>query len=74
MADVDFDIPEWWDHSGDHHEGQPSDDELLGEAGQVTVHVYDDDGNDFYFTSYSHDGWTEGEIAADVDDAYEHYA
>ena len=66
-------ISEWWDHSGHHHEGEPSPDELLDEAVQVTGHAWDDQGNEIYWTSFSDDGWTEDEWAEDVEDAYSHY-
>lgn len=74
MADVSFDVPEWWDAAGTHHDYSPSDAEMLDEAVQMTVHVYDDEGNDLHFTTFSHDGWEPDELVADVDDAYDHYA
>lgn len=66
-------ITEWWDHGGFHHEGHPSPEDLLDRATQVTGHIWNDEGDDLYFTSFSDDGWTDEEWAADVDDAGDHY-
>lgn len=69
----DSEISEWWDHEGNYHAGAPDEDELLDEAVQVTLHAWDAEGNDIYFTSFSPDGWTEDEIADDIDDGVTHY-
>jgi hypothetical protein len=78
MADSDrevsFDITDWWDSDGKHYEGSPTPDEMLDDARQLTVHAWDNIGNDMHFTTFSHDGWLEDELEADVDDAYEGYA
>jgi hypothetical protein len=71
--DISYEVSEWWDSSGTYYDTEPSDGELLDEARQITVHVWDSEGNDIYFTSFSDDGWTEDELDADVDDAYEGY-
>lgn len=71
--DVHHQIDEWWDHAGAYHEGAPSEEQLLDEAVQITMHVWDDDGNDYHFTSFSDEGWTEYEIDVDVEDSYGHY-
>lgn len=68
-----WDIPEWWDEEGNHHEGEPTADELENFARQVTVHAWDDDGNDIHFTSFSPDGWLEDELEVDIEDAWEYY-
>lgn len=70
---VHSEITEWWDESGHHHEGHPSPEELLDEAKQVTGHLWDDEGNDVYWTGFSDDGWEADEWAEDVDDAYSGY-
>lgn len=66
-------ISEWWDHDGNYHEGAPTDEQLLDDAVQVTGHVWDDAGNEYYFTSFSDDGWEPDEWDADVDDSYSQY-
>lgn len=66
-------ISEWWDHEGTYHPGAPDDDQLLDDAVQVTIHTWDDAGNDVYFTSFSDDGWTPEEIEDDIEDGYNHY-
>lgn len=71
---VEYGIREWWDETGTHHEGAPTPDDLLDHARQLTVEVRDGEGNDFYFTDFSPDGWLDEELEADVDDAYSHYA
>lgn len=70
---IHSEISEWWDDSGHHHEGHPSDDELLHEAVQVTGHVWDSEGNNVYWTSFSDDGWEPDEWEEDVQDAYAGY-
>lgn len=66
-------ITEWWDHDGDHHNGHPSERALLNDAVQFTGHVWNDSGDDLYFTSFSDDGWTPEEAQDDMDDAGDHY-
>lgn len=66
-------ISEWWDHDGHYHEGEPTEDELLNDAVQVTGHIWDEEGNDLYFTSFSDGGWNYDEIADDFEDAADHY-
>lgn len=66
-------VSEWWDGLGHHHEGAPSDDELLDEAVQLTLHAWDTEGNDVYWTSFSDDGWEPDELAEDIEDGRSHY-
>lgn len=70
---VEFGITEWWNGNGDHFDGAPTPDQLIGEARQVTVYIVDGKGNELYFTDFSPIGWLDSEIQADVDDAYNHY-
>lgn len=74
MAEWHSEISEWWDHEGHWHEGAPSDEQLLDEAIQVTGHLWNDSGDNLFFTSFSDDGWTPEEWEQDIEDAGDYYA
>lgn len=71
--DFHHEISEWWDHEGTYHPGAPDDDDLLNEATQITIHAWDDAGNDMYWTAFSDDGWDIDEYHGDVEDGFNHY-
>lgn len=73
MSEYTSEVAEWWDHEGSHHEGAPSLDELENDATELTVHAWDEQGNDFYFNTYSDDGWLPEELDAEVGDAGDYY-
>lgn len=80
-----FDIVEWWGGPGYpftahenrdskyHHEGEPSDGELLNEATRLTGRYTFDNGDTVHFTIHSIDGWTPEELESTVDDGSDYY-
>ena len=76
-----FETTEWWAGQGDqevHYSSEPTQYEMEWAAHTMTGHIvwYDEDGNmthEKYFQMESDDGWTEGELEAEVEDAVSHY-
>lgn len=74
MADgYSFEIAEWWDHSGEYHQGAPSEWQLEHDATEITGHITWETGEEKYFDMYSDDGWLYEELDAQVDDAADYY-
>jgi hypothetical protein len=76
-GDYQFDITRWYDHEGNEHDGDPTDQQLLEDAERLTGKLTYSDGSTVHYTIHSPDGWLEDELRASVDDAagyYEEYA
>jgi hypothetical protein len=70
---VEYSIEEWWDTNGDHHEGEPTERQLLDDARQLTVRLIGDEGREKHFTAFSPDGWEREELDVEVEDAAGYY-
>jgi hypothetical protein len=70
---VHYEVTEWWDAAGKHHDSTPDESQLLNEARQLTVKLSDEGGNELYFTDFSPDGWEIEELEVDCSDAFDHY-
>lgn len=73
-----FNVSEWWDALGEHHDGPPRTIEDLLGAREMTGHLeyYDENGQykgEAYYDLASDDGWLYDELAAEATDAANHY-